>query len=209
MIKDFDILLQYIRFHKYYYLILHIIIYFLIFPYCLYTASIEIYDKEIVLFATLQKYLILTLLLYNLLFIKNYIEGSLREILYSIDIKTKIRFSFYMFLIVIMSIIPCFIICFSIYPQSLFYLIWLIIEILIIYTLFHLFSYILHSVLISYGMIFIYITTITEILNNYSIFSLIRLNGFREVGVSYFIFWLVILIISIALSYIIEKRQRR
>lgn len=205
MKNQIDIIFTHIKYHKLSYLIPVLVIYLLILPYCLYNSFLVSDHKEIIYYTYLQRYLFIVLLFLIVPFIKNYIESDLKELLYTFYKQYKIIFMFYLYILTLIILLPLIMISLYFYKDCLLYLIWMLIQILIIYILFFFISFISHSILVGFGSIFIYTGYMNFINQTASYFNLYRFFGFYDVSYGYFIGWIVFIIIMIVLSIIFER----
>jgi len=165
-------------------------------------------NKEITYYMYLQKYLFIVLLFLIIPFLRNYIEGDLKELLYSFCKQHKIVLVFYLYILTIIVLLPLFVISLYIYKNCMLYLAWLLVQIFIVYVLFFCISLISYSILIGFGFIFIYTVYMNFINQTSSYFNLYRFFGFYDTSYVYFVGWIIVIIITVALSIIIEKSMK-
>lgn len=205
--NDFEIIYIYVKHYKITYLFSIFFIYFFIFPYLLYMTFHQETIKEIIFYENSQKYLLIMTLFILSTFIKSYIEGHMKELIYVYDQKYKIRFVIEIYFLLIILLLPMFIISLYLFSHIFYYIIWFCFQILIIYVLFYCISLLFHSVLISFVIIFCYYGYMIFFVQNPYFFNLYRSFGFYDTSIFYFVFWIFVMIGSILVSINLENRD--
>lgn len=164
MKKDLNILFLDLKLHLFAYLLPIVIIYCAFMPYLHLQIQYinDSFEKELTYFTFSQKFLTIFIVYYLWLFIKNYIDGPMVEVIGSMDYKYRMRFLIYSLITYLFILIPYFIMTYVELGNVLYSIMGLIFQFIILGCMFYGLVMITRNSLTIFAFLIVFIMLFTQ-----------------------------------------------
>lgn len=185
-----------------------ILIYVFILPLCISTLSSQrIDDIQLAVFKYMQQLILLPCMIVLSYMFSSYVENEYKEVISSIDRRYKYRNILQIYGFIQLILIPFYIVINILIRGFIIYTVCFMFQSYILYNIYYFISGITHISFVSLGIMICYMIVYSLVLYDFRLGNIFLVNmSIDMVDISYYIWGIMISLISVILSMLIERK---